>query len=131
VSKRLGLLLGGSFLGWALLAYPAYLLGGEVTLAYSAFALGLCLVPALVTMVGAEFAFRQSPEMYLLLVLGGTGLRLFVVLGVTLAVTSNQPYFQQGGFLSWVLVFYLLTLALETILLLAGRTKPGQPLQNK
>ncbi len=127
MSKRLGLLLAGCLLVWALLAFPAYLLGGEVSLAYSAFAAGLCLLPALVTMVGAEWAFRQSPDTYLLLVLGGTGLRMFVVLGVALAVVLNLPYFQQGGFLTWVLVFYLITLALETVLLLVGRTKPGRP----
>jgi hypothetical protein len=126
VIKRLGLLLAGSFLFWALLAFPAFFLGGEVALAYSAIAAGLCLAPALVTMVGADWAFHRSPDLYLTIILGGTGLRMFVVLGAALAVLHNLPYFQQGGFLPWVLVFYLITLALETVILLAGRTKAGQ-----
>ena len=52
--KRLGLLVGGSVLAWAGLVYPAFLLGGELGIAYSAFAAGLCLVAALVTMAAAE-----------------------------------------------------------------------------
>jgi hypothetical protein len=77
-------------------------------------------------MMTADWAFRQSPDLYLTIVLGGTGLRMVVVLGVALAVLYNLPYFQQGGFLPWVVVFYLITLALETVLLLAGRTNAGQ-----
>jgi hypothetical protein len=127
VIKRLGLLIGGSLIAWALLVYPAFLLGGEVGVAYSAFAASLCLAPALATMAAAEWAFRRSPDLFFLLVFGGTGVRMFVVLGVALAVRHNLPYFQQGGYWLWVLVCYLITLALETTLLLAGRTTPGTP----
>jgi hypothetical protein len=123
---RVGLFLAGSLLLWAVLAYPAYLLGGEQALVFSATALGLCLVPALVTMFGVERAFRKAPEQYLILVLGSTGLRMFVVLGAALVVNNLVEYFQKRSFFLWVLALYLLLLALETVLLLAGRTSPGK-----
>jgi hypothetical protein len=127
VIKRVALLLAGSLLFWGLAAYPAYLLGGDTGLLFSAVAAGLCLVPGLVTLVWAEWTYRRSPDQHLLMVLGGTGVRLFVVLGGALAIQSGLPRFRQTGFLLWVGVFYLFTLILEVVLMLAGRTGVGEP----
>ncbi len=125
MTRRLGLLLGVSLLAWGAVAYPAWILGGERQVVFSAVALGLCLLPAALSMTWAEWALRKAPEQYLLTVLGGTGLRLFVVLGASLALGSMSSYFRGGGFLLWILAFYLFTLTLEVVFLLAGRTSPG------
>jgi hypothetical protein len=55
-------------------------------------------------------------------VLGGTGLRLFFVLGAGLVLTGAVPYFQLQSFWVWVLVFYLFTLALEMLLAIRSLT---------
>jgi hypothetical protein len=128
--KRVGLFLAGSVLFWGVAAYPAYLLGGETGLLQSTVAAGLCLVAGLVTIFWSEWAFRRSPEQYLLMVLGGTGVRLFGVLGAALALQMNVPVFRATGFLLWLGVFYLASLALEILLMLAGRTQTGRAAAN-
>src|SRR5262249_19938472 len=90
----------GPFLGFrrglgAAVGGLAYLLGGEESLVFSSTALGLCLVPALLTMGWAEWTFRRAPEQLLVTVLGGTGLRLFVVLAAALVVNHSLAYFQK------------------------------------
>ncbi|MCC6420881.1 MAG: hypothetical protein IT429_21815 [Gemmataceae bacterium] len=127
MSQRTAWLLGASLLAWGLTAYPAYALGGEHQLALSAVALAVCLVPALVTMLWAEWTFRRAPEQYLLMVLGGTGLRMFVVLGAAIVLLSAVEYLRGGGLLIWILAFYLITLTFEMVFLLAGRASPAAP----
>jgi hypothetical protein len=122
VIKRLGLLLGGSSLVWLLVASPAYLLGEERAVVYSAVAVAICLLPAALTLLWAEWTFRKTPDMFLMTILGGTGIRMFVVLGVAFLINNQLTYFQHLSFWLWVLGAYFFTLALETTLLLAGRT---------
>jgi hypothetical protein len=122
VKKRVGLLIGGTLLAWAIAAYPAHLLGGDAALVYSVVALGLCLVPTALTLLWAEWSYQQSPEQQLTIVLGGTGVRMGIVLGVGLLLYVLVPYFQQPGFWVWLLVFYLFTLALEIVLVVRGRS---------
>jgi hypothetical protein len=125
VTRRLGLLLGGSLAVWAVAACAAYLLDGGPAVLRSAVALGLCLLPAALTLCWAEWTFRRAPEQYLLTVLGGTGLRLFVVLGGALALQIAVVDLRGQGFLLWVLAFYLITLTFEVVCLLAGRSAAG------
>ncbi len=74
----------------------------------------------------------------MLAVLGGSGVRLAVVLATSLALWRFVPYFQQqDSFLVWLLVFYLFTLAFEVIALVApgeshgsGMPRDGQPGQS-
>ena len=122
--RQVGTLVFGSLAWWAVLAYPARLVWGPPAIFYTAVALGICLPPAVVTLVWGRRALRQTPEQQLLLVVGGTGLRLVVVLGAGLTLYLLVPYFQQPGFWVALLVFYLFTLALETGLLL-GRSVAG------
>jgi len=121
VIKRVGLFIGCACLFGAIAAYPAYWLGGEPGLVFAAVALALCLVPAVATMLLAEWAFRKAPDMFLMAILGGTSLRMFVVLGVVWVLFQGQAYFQHMGFVVAVLIFYLGTLALEMVILLTGR----------
>jgi hypothetical protein len=128
VIRRLGLFIGASLAFWVLVAVPARRLWGDIALTYSAVALGLCLVPAAATLAWAGWALHRSAEQQLLVVLGGTGLRMFTVLTAALVLYTRVEYFQrEHGFWVWVLVFYLFTLALEMGLVLAGRSAAGGP----
>ena len=122
MKKRVGVLIGGTILAWAVAAYPAHLLGGDAGLVYTVVAVGLCLVPTALTLLWAEWANQQSPEQQLTMVLGGTGIRMGIVMGVGLLLYVLVPYFQQPGFWLWLLVFYLFTLALEIVLVVSGRS---------
>ncbi|HEV3257562.1 MAG TPA: hypothetical protein VG013_11820 [Gemmataceae bacterium] len=123
MTRRLLYLFGASSAFWLLVALPArHLGGGDAAAVYSGTALLLCLLPAVVTLVWAGWALEKAPEQQLALVLGGTGLRLFVVLAAAWVLVQSVPYYREhGGFWNWLVVCYLFTLAMEMTLLLAGR----------
>jgi hypothetical protein len=122
VIRRLLLLVGGSAAFWLLVGLPArHLGGGDAAMVFLGTALLLCLAPAVVTLVWGERALRQSPDKQLILVLGGSGLRMAFVLLAGWTLYLWAPYYrQQAGFLIWLLVGYLFTLALDMTLLLVG-----------
>jgi hypothetical protein len=126
VIRRLKLFMGAALVFWVVLSYPTLRLGGSEALAYSAVAAGLCLVPTVVSMILAEWAVGRAPGNALWMLLGGTGIRMAVVLGVGLVVSARAvpgiPEINVGAFWLWILVFYLFTLALE-VTLLTGRTQ--------
>jgi hypothetical protein len=120
--KRFGILVGGSVLFWFLLALPAHRIWGDSALVFSGAAILLCLIPTALTLLWGRWALGQSPEQQLLMVLGGTGVRMFFVLAGGLLLYLLVPYFQkQQSFWVWVLVSYLFTLALDTALVLSGK----------
>jgi hypothetical protein len=129
VSRRLVYLIACSVGLWLVVAYPALYLGGEAELLYSTVALGLCLVPAAGTLAWLDSVAEPSSEQRLFIVLGGTGLRMTVVLGVGLALYRFVPFFGRASFWLWVLAFYLLTLTLEIAFLLAIRPESSGPKQ--
>jgi hypothetical protein len=113
---------------WVLTAIPArQLLGGEWTYVYSGTAMLLCLVPAVLTLLWATRVAARDPQQVPLAVLGGTGVRMFGVLLVALLLVQKVPlYREEGGFLLWLVVFYLFTLAAEMHLLLSGRPRADE-----
>lgn len=121
--RRLLLLLGGCAAFCLLVGLPArHLGGGDTAVVFIATALALCLIPAVVTLVWGERALRRSADQQLVMVLGGTGVRMAFVLLAGWALYQYVPYYQrQSGFLIWLAVGYLFTLALDMTLLLAGR----------
>lgn len=124
---RLFLLFVGSAVFWLLVALPARMLGGgDAAMLYSGTALLLCLLPTAATLVWTEYALRHSPEQQLVAVLGGTGVRMAVVLGTGLALTSLVPFFGQQSFWLWLLVFYLMTLTLEMVLVVKRQPASGE-----
>lgn len=125
--RQVALLIGGTLGLWLLALYPAVELGGETALVHSAVAMAMCLLPAVFTLVLANWACSQSPDQQLLLILGGGGVRMLAVLSVGLLLSTSVPYFQPLAFWIWVLVFYLYILGLEVALLVAGRTPVEQP----
>jgi hypothetical protein len=68
------------------------------------------------TMVWCHFAFGGTSEQQLAAVLGGTGLRLLVAIGGGVGLSRSVPALDHPAFLIWVVVFYLITLALEITL---------------
>ena len=119
------LLVGGSVAFWLLVGLPArHLGGGDAAIVFLGTGLLLCLVPGVATLVWGEHALRQSPDKQLILVLGGTGVRMAFVLLAGWMLFLWAPYYQrQAGFLIWLLVGYLFTLALDLTLLLTGRSE--------
>jgi hypothetical protein len=122
VIRRLTLLMAGVLGLWLILALPSGRVWGQGALVCSAVAAVLCLVPAGITLVWTTRSLVRPADQQLILLLGGTGLRMFVVLAVSLLLYRLIPYLQdQPGFWIWVLIFYLFTLALEMTLVLSGR----------
>jgi hypothetical protein len=116
-------IVAGSLAFWLLLAVPARQLGGgDGAIILSGTALLLCLVPTVATLMWAAWSLRKHSEQQLTMILGGTGLRMFFVLGAALLISRVVPYYQeQTSFWIWLLVFYLITLALEMGLMLTLR----------
>jgi len=131
VSKRLGILLGGTAIFWLATVMPASWVWGERMIVLTAVAAGLCLLPTVATLLWAICAQEQAPAQQLVMILGGTGVRMFVVLGVGLVLSSLVPYFKDANlypFWACILVFYLFTLGLEVgLLIVGGSAKKPQP----
>ena len=118
--RRLGFLVLGSLLFWLAILFPARQLGGDQAIVLSAVALALCLAPAAATMAWALRA-GSNPESQLLMILGGTGVRMGIVLGGGMLLTRLFPADFPGAFWIWLVVFYLFTLGLEMTLLVRGQ----------
>jgi hypothetical protein len=127
VSKRVLVLIGGVGALWLLLALPARHLapslgGGDEAVKLSGLAALLCLVPAMVVLVWADWAFRQNAEQQTYAILGGGGVRMFFVLGAAVVLTQGVGLFPDPlPFYMWLGIFYLATLALEVGLMVAAR----------
>lgn len=126
MKRKLGWLIGGTLVLWLMLALPSWLIGGEVALIYSAAAAVLCLAPMTATLVWSQWAMGHAADKQLVAVLGGTGLRMMVVLGGALALHQTVATFQSAGFLIWVVVMYLATLALEVVVLVGLPNGSGE-----
>ena len=132
VMRRVLFLVSGSLLFWLLASLPFRMLAddrdaGDAAVVYAGAAVLLCLLPTSLTLLWSSYALKQAPEQQLTAVLGGTGLRIFGVLLAGFALLRWVPYFREyPGFLIWLLVSYLVTLALEMTLLLAGRPNGEQ-----
>ena len=107
---------------WLLLAGPAYWLAGTAGVEGLSIAALLCLLPGwLVFALGTLYGVANNQAAT---VLSGTVLRLLFVLFGALAVRNLRPDLQFREFFVWLLVFYMATLLLET-LLTAGKTSEG------
>jgi hypothetical protein len=145
MKRGLQLLAGGTLAFWLAISFPVYRIGGEVSLATATLAGLLCLVPTSLTMLWAGWARDQSPHRQLAMLLGGTGLRMVVVLGAGLLLSPHYPAAVIEGlrlaagptwtppseltvtsWWVWLMVFYLVTLALE-VGILAAAWMPKNP----
>ncbi|MFN4259799.1 MAG: hypothetical protein ACK4RK_10910 [Gemmataceae bacterium] len=126
MKARLGPLFLGSLTAWVVTIYPARWLFGDQAVLFGTVAAVLCLVPAALTLWWAGRVDARQPELALLVVLGGMGMRMIVVLGSGLALALSAPNFRQPAFWLWLLGFYLFTLALEIGLMVSARAASGE-----
>jgi hypothetical protein len=130
VTRRLFFLVGGAAAFWLLVGLPArWLGGGDKAMVFCGTALLLCLPPMAATLVWADWAQRRGAQDQLVMVMGGTGLRIAFVLVGGMVLYLAVPYFDEIAFWIWVLVVYPCTLALDVALMLAGRPQsaPAAP----
>jgi hypothetical protein len=113
--SALGQLWAGTALLWLATALPAWLIAPETGLVDITVASLLCLAPMTATLLWCHYSFRADPEQQLLAVLGGTGVRLFVVLLGSIGLFYAVEALARPIFLVWVVVFYLATLTLEVV----------------
>lgn len=103
---------------------PAALIGGKVQLAVGSLAYGLAIPPAVITLwlalwmgkkyrFGLLYALLLGPVIRLPVVLGAAGAIYYVALHESKWVDYTEPL----TFWIWVLVAYIATLAVETVLL--------------
>src|SRR5262245_58697850 len=102
MKRRLAYFVGGSVLAWLLVngvgrlaaaRFPDQVAWAERETVYSAVAVALCLIPTTLTLLWSAWALRQTPDLQLVSVLGGTGVRMFFVLAAGLALWAWVPYF--------------------------------------
>ena len=124
MTRRLLWMAGGALVFWLLVGLPAAAFGGgDRALLFSGAAVLLCLPPMIGSLVWAEFALKGDPQQQLVMVMGGTGFRIFFVLAGGLVLYLWVPYFKDEiAFWVWVMVVYPVTLALDVTLILVGRT---------
>lgn len=119
VVRQLVFLCGTVLLLWGLAAVAARIAWGDLAILQSGTAALLCLLPAAVTLVWAHQA-GQSVQARLLTILGGTGIRLAVVLAGGFGLNLLLPELFPWPFWIWLMVFYIFTLGVETVLLVRG-----------
>jgi hypothetical protein len=122
--KGLVLLVATPLLLWGALIYPGWLLWGDRAIRESAVALGLCLVPAIVSYL-LSLRWANTPDKQVVAVLGGSGLRMALALGGGFLLYHRLPDWFSATFWVWMGLFYLSILALETALVL--RNKQNNP----
>jgi hypothetical protein len=97
---------------WVVAAPAAYLLSGQIGILAAGMAAVCCGFGALGALLVAHW-FR-GPDRLLPRVLGGMTLRMSVPLACVLGVELGRGPLADAGFVYYVLVFYLVTLAVET-----------------
>jgi hypothetical protein len=120
--RRVGLLITLTLLIWSAAAYLANRLWGSAAVLQSLAAVVLCLVPAAFTLYWSLRARDRTAEARLFAMLGGMGMRMAVVLGLGCVLYALVPVLHSDSFWVWLILFYLVTLALEVGLLLVGST---------
>ena len=104
-----------------------YVLWGDDAIVQGGTAFGLTFVPAVATLAWAVYAYRTTPDMQLMAAMGGSGVRMVITLGGGFLLKQSQPHvYGDVAFLLWLVVFYLMFLAIEIVLVLRSQPKPDQ-----
>lgn len=119
--RRCGCLTASTVGLWVLLAWPAYRWSGFAGVEELSFAAGLCLIPGwLAFWLVSRYVAAKSQS---LAMLAGSVLRMFFVLAGVLLLRMQRDEIPKS-FLVWLVVFYLMTLAVETRLVLKNTASP-------
>lgn len=124
-------------LGWLALALAGFVLQREYGLICAAAAGVICFAPTLGSLILAVWSTGKSHSEQLMAVTVGMMLRMCFVLGASLVVFMAVPFFRSVDgatgksreltFWGFVLVSYLGTLAVETVLASRGRDNAASP----
>jgi hypothetical protein len=114
--RLLGQLWTGTAVLWLLATPLAWAISPETGLLDVTVACLLCLAPMTATLLWCHYAFGSAPDQMLLAIMGGTSVRLIVVLAGSIGLFFTVESLARPEFLVWVVVFYLLTLSLEVVL---------------
>jgi hypothetical protein len=131
LKRNVALLIGGVVALWAVSALPARALWGDEALVLSGIAALICLVPGVLTLVWCQKSIGGPPEQRLLAVMGGTMTRMFVVVAAGFLLYYAVPALHEPAFLIWVVVFYLVTLAIEVTLVVKELSATNPPPQGQ
>ena len=107
---------------WILLLLPAYWVAGPAGLEGLSYSALLCLIPGWLAFWLAKNS-DQPGKQASLAILASSVLRLLFVLFGTLVVQAVRSHLGLREFLVWLIVFYMATLLIETLLVL--RTSAG------
>lgn len=99
---------------WVVLAGPAFWLAGGLGLEGLTYSALLCWVPGCLLFFAIPFFEFANNKAFAFL--AGSGLRMFVVLVATLVLKEVRADLGLKEFLSWLVVFYSVTLLAETLL---------------
>jgi len=111
---------------WLLLLFPAWSLAGLPGLEGLSYAALLCLVPGWL-LIWMSRMLGGSGQQVPVLAMAGSGFRMLFVLCGTLVVQSMRKPLGFREFLVWLIVLYLATLLVETLLVLVPAAGTGSP----
>ncbi len=117
---RIGIFSAGVVLAWLLMAWLAHQFAGNWGLAGCSVSAILCVVPGWITLFVS--GYLNGPAAAVFVALGGMVLRLVFVLGVGMGLYLGVDGFTPRSLLVWLVVFYCITLALETALVLCPKS---------
>ena len=113
--RRCGVFTACAVVLWVILAGPAYWVAGKLGLEGLAYSALLCWLPGCLLFFAVPlFQFANNKAFAFL---AGSGLRMFVVLVATLVLKEVRADLGLKEFLSWLVVFYFVTLLAETLLI--------------
>ena len=113
--QRSRVLTASTIVLWVILAGPAYWLANTLGLEGVTYSALLCWLPGCVLFMAIPFfEFAKNTAFAFL---AGSSLRMFVVLLGTLVIHQARAHLGLKEFLSWLVVFYSVTLLVETLLI--------------
>lgn len=124
---RVLILVGATTVAALLTVLPLALLDDPRHAAAGGLAAGLCLIPAVATLLLAGVVGRDGPDQGTTVILAGIGFRLGGVVAGTFLLGDAVAAAGIGRerFAGWVVFFYLLTLTVESVLVM--RPQQGRP----
>lgn len=124
--KPISQLVVGSLLGWGVIYFPTLFLS-SLPIELGLIAIGITLIPAIMTLGVYLIVKKKSPQIAVFVVLAGVMVRGLLSLGgggiFYLLVPNVKEY--PLVFLGWGLGCYLLTLTIETVILYRLETRPS------
>lgn len=115
--------IGVTFGCWLLVASAAWLMDRPWIVLGSGVAALLCLFPGVLVLFLAHRLAIDEAGKTLVLSIGGSFLRLVFVLGGGLALYNSFSEFTIWTLIVWLVPFYVITLLVESRLLLAAQTR--------